>query len=311
MRSNLFAHLYCYCFYTVHHHHHITLVARISLTLSRHSSLSFIALGRSSGQQPLSSHSCWMYVRAGRPAFARPCVGIHKSTSLMSSSLLLQQCPACLVRLTWIVFVIGGRWPYSWCLVGCCCQDFELTKKRSRRYPATTITNADYADDIAILANTPDQAETLLHSLERAAASIGLYVNAHKTEYMCNNQTGDISTLEGTPLKLVDKFTYLGSSVESTEKDIETRLTKAWTAINRLSIIWKSDLTDKMKRSFFQAAVTSILLYGCTTWTLTKRLEKKLDGNYTRMLRAILNKSTQLNGFNYCFLALIITSSLV
>ena len=108
---------------------------------------------------------------------------------------------------------------------------------------------------------------------------------------MCYNQTGDISTLVGTPLKLVDKFTYLGSSVSSTQKDIDTRLTKAWTAINRLSIIWKSDLTDKMKRSFFQAAVVSILLYGCTTWTLTKRLEKKLDGNYTRMLRAILNKS--------------------
>ena len=79
---------------------------------------------------------------------------------------------------------------------------------------------------------------------------------------MCYNQTGDISTLEGTPLKLVDIITYLGGSVESTEKDIETRLTKAWTAINRLSIIWKSDLTDKMKRSFFQAAVTSILLLG-------------------------------------------------
>ena len=47
-----------------------------------------------------------------------------------------------------------------------------------------------------------------------------------------------------------------------------------------------------MKRSFFQAAVVSILLYGCTTWTLTKRLEK-LDGNYTRMLRAILNRSRQ------------------
>ena len=77
-------------------------------------------LGRSSVQHPVSSHSCWMYVRAGRPAFARPCVGVHKSTSLMSSSLLLQQCPACLVRLTWFVFVIGGRWPYSWCLVGCC-----------------------------------------------------------------------------------------------------------------------------------------------------------------------------------------------
>ncbi len=144
-----------------------------------------------------------------------------------------------------------------------------------------------------LLANTPNQPETLLHSLERAAAGIGLHVNAHKTEYMCYNQTGDISTLDGTSLKLVDKFTYLGSSVSSTEKDIDTRLTKAWTAIDRLSIIWKSDLTDKMKRSFFQAAVVSILLYGCTTWTLTKRLEKKLDGNYTRMLRAILNKSWQ------------------
>ena len=115
--------------------------------------------------------------------------------------------------------------------------------------------------------------------------------NAHKTEYMCYNQSGDISTLDGASLKLVDKFTYLGSSVLSTEKDIDTRLTKAWTAIDKLSVIWKSDLTDKMKRSFFQAAVVSILLYGCATWMLTKRLEKKLDGNYTRMLRAILNKS--------------------
>ena len=167
---------------------------------------------------------------------------------------------------------------------------FELTKKRSRMHPAKTISDADYADDIAILANIPDQAETLLHSLERAVAGIGRYVDAHKTEYMCYNQTRDISTLEGTPLKLVDKFTYPGSSVESTEKDIETRLTKAWTSINRLSIIWKSDLTDKMKRSFFQAAVVSILLFGWTTWTLRKRLEKKLDGNYTR---AILNKSWQ------------------
>ena len=89
----------------------------------------------------------------------------------------------------------------------------------------------------------------------------------------------------------MDKFTYLGSSVTSSEKDIDARLTKAWTAIDRLSIMWKSDMTDKMKRSFFQAAVVSILLYGCTTWTLTKRLEKKLDGNYIRILRAILNNS--------------------
>ena len=53
----------------------------------------------------------------------------HRSTSLISSSLLLKQCPACLVRLTWIVFVMGGRWPYSWCSVGCCLQDlFEIVR---------------------------------------------------------------------------------------------------------------------------------------------------------------------------------------
>ena len=93
-------------------------------------------------------------------------------------------------------------------------------------------------------------------------------------EYTCYNLKVDIFTLEGTSLKLVDKFTYLGSSVSSTEKDIDTRLKKAWTAIDRLSIIWKSDLTNKMKRSFFQEAVMSILLDGCTTWTLTKRQAK-------------------------------------
>ena len=121
-----------------HHHHHVMPLARISLTLSRHFSQSFIASGRSSGLHPVSSHSCWMYVCAGRPAFARPYVGIHRITSLMRSSLLLQQYPACLVRLTWIVLVIGGRWPYSWCLVGCCRQDlFKIARSIFVQLPSS------------------------------------------------------------------------------------------------------------------------------------------------------------------------------
>ena len=99
---------------------------------------------------------------------------------------------------------------------------FKLTNERSRRYTAQTITDADYADDIVLLANTPDQAETLLQSLERATGDIGLYINTDKTEYMCFNKRGDIPTLKSGPLKLVDKFTYLGSSVSSTETDINT-----------------------------------------------------------------------------------------
>ena len=110
-------------FIEIHHHHHVVPLARISLILSHHFSLSFIASSWSSGLHPVSSHSCCMCVRAGRPALARPYLGVHRSTSLMSTSLLLQQCPACLVRLTWRVFVMGGRWPNSLCLVGCCCQN--------------------------------------------------------------------------------------------------------------------------------------------------------------------------------------------
>ena len=110
---------------------------------------------------------------------------------------------------------------------------FKLTKERSRRYPAQTTMGADYADDIALLTNTPTQAKTLLHSLERAAAGINVHVNAEKTEYMHFNQRGGISTLTGSSLKLEDEFTYLGSSVSSTEKDIDTRLT----AVDRLSVI--------------------------------------------------------------------------
>ena len=113
--------IYIYIYIYIYHHHHVVLVAWISLTLSGHISLSFIALGRSSGQHPVFSHSCWMYVRADRPAPAWPCVRVHRNTSRMSSSLLLQQCPACLVRLNWILFVIGSRWPCSF--VGCCRQD--------------------------------------------------------------------------------------------------------------------------------------------------------------------------------------------
>ena len=122
---------------------------------------------------------------------------------------------------------------------------------------------------------------------------------------MCFNQTGDFFTLGGSSLKLVDKFTYLWSSVSSTEKDIDMRLTKAWTAIDSLSVIWKSDLTDKMKRSFFQAVVASILLYGWTTWTLTKRekawrhLRKNAASNSEQVLGATLHKAPTLRPPNY------------
>ena len=148
--------------------------------------------------------------------------------------------------------------------------------------------DADYMNNLAFLQNMPVQAQFLLHSLEQAAGGTGHYVNKM---LMRVKQKGDISHPSGGLLKLVDQFTYLNSNISSTESNVNICLSKAWNAIDRLSIIWKFAQSDKIKRDFFQAVTVSILLYGCTTWTLTKHIEKKLDGNNTRMVHAILNKS--------------------
>ena len=128
--------------------------------------------------------------------------------------------------------------------------DFKLSKERSRKYPAQTIKDTEYGNDRALLANSPTQAESTLHSLERSAAGIGLHVNADKTEYMCFNQRGDIKMLNGDSLKRVNKFTSFESSVSSTKNDITTRLAKPWTVFDSLSFIWKLDQTNKIKCIF-------------------------------------------------------------
>ena len=116
--------------FTNHYHHHVMPPARISLTLSPHVTLSFIASGRSSGPHPVSSHSCWMYVRAGRPAFARPYVGVHRSTSAvtcMSGSSNLDSfrdgrqvvvLRAILNKSLLIIMIKKSVHNYSWSLIG-------------------------------------------------------------------------------------------------------------------------------------------------------------------------------------------------
>ena len=91
-----------------------------------------------------------------------------------------------------------------------------------RRYSAQTITQADHAYDIVLLANTPVQAESLLHSQKQTAGGIGLHVNAYKTGLMCFNQRCHISTVSSEYLKLMDKFTYLRSRVSSSGNKIIT-----------------------------------------------------------------------------------------
>ena len=132
------------------------------------------------------------------------------------------------------------------------------------------------------------QAKSLLHCLQRTAGGIWPPFQSRQNVYF--NQSGDISTLIGGPLKLVDKFTYQENSISSPENDINTQLAKAWTAINTLSVIWKSGLIDKIKHSFFPSSChinTAIWMHHLDA---NLAYGEKVDGIYTRMLRAVLNK---------------------
>ena len=114
----------------------------------------------------------------------------------------------------------------------------------------------------------------LLNKIEEKAKDIGLKINCGKTEYMSFNQKEDhvLTNSEGTTLKKVKEFNYLGSFIGSTAHDIDVRISKAWGAITSMTKIWKSKLSERLKRNFFRATVESVLTYGATTWTLTKTI---------------------------------------
>ena len=118
-----------------------------------------------------------------------------------------------------------------------------------------------------------------------------------QTGFIYFKQEETISILRGKPLKLVDHFTKLGNHILFTESNINSHLAEMWTAIVRLSTIWKFDLSNRIKWNFFQAVAVSILLYRCTTWMLTKyignKLEKELHTNATCCFEQILEATLQ------------------
>ena len=102
-----------------------------------------------------------------------------------------------------------------------------------------------------------------------------------------NKSDGDLITVEGNKLNQVDEFKYLGSWIQSSKRDMEIRIGQAWRSLNK-DKIWK---TSKIKIQFYRATIESVLLYEAESWTLTSRTSKRLDGTYTRMLRAVLGVS--------------------
>ena len=171
---------------------------------------------------------------------------------------------------------------------------YELKPRRSSRHPAVYLTDTDFADDIALISQSLRNAQSLLQSLEQASNSVGLYLNETKTEYInkCLTDTENgIKTLKQKLLKQVDDYNYLGSFISSSLKDFITRKGMTWSACNDLNKIWKSHLSRNIKLHIFKTIIEPILLYGSETWTLSKKMEARLDGTYTRLLMRVQNLS--------------------
>ena len=163
---------------------------------------------------------------------------------------------------------------------------FHIKKTRKKRNPVETMTEADYADDLELYADTVIQFEYLRHSLKQAAGGVGLYVSANKTMYFKQEY---VFFWGGKSLKLMDQLTHLFSNNSSDGSDVNRRIAQAGTIIVSLSIIWKSDYWWNLA-GFLLSCSFVVLLYGCTTRTQTKHMKKNLDGNYRRMLRVVFEQ---------------------
>ena len=166
---------------------------------------------------------------------------------------------------------------------------FTLELRQSRRHPEKKVQDTDFADDLALLTDTVEDAQRFLYSVEDAAKSVGLHLNEEKTKFMkvnCNEAT--IRARVGDEIECVSDFKYLGCYLQSTH-DFKVRKAKAWAACHLMKKVWNSEMKRVLKIRLFQATVESILLYGSETWTIPAALSKQIDGCYTRMLRMALN----------------------
>ena len=126
---------------------------------------------------------------------------------------------------------------------------FKINRKRSRRHNPNVITDLDFADDIALVAEELEQAQDFLHCVQENAAKIGLHLNSDKTEFMTFNEVQDtiLKTVNNENIEKKDNFKYLGAWIDDTANDVKVRKALTWNSCNKLNEIWKSSLGKLIK----------------------------------------------------------------
>jgi len=178
------------------------------------------------------------------------------------------------------------------------CESTEQKRSTTLRRPNIQpqfITDFGYADGIAFLAKSVEEAQDFLSRVEASALKVGLRINRAKTEYILagkwsENDLKNKLSVNTYTIARVDDFKYLGSWILSPDKDFEVRRGLAWDAAKKMTRVWKSQYSSSnFKYRLFRATIESILLYGSEAWIMSPTFLKKFEGSYSALLRFALD----------------------
>ena len=166
------------------------------------------------------------------------------------------------------------------------------------RIGGRTISNLRYADDILVIATSPEELQELVNRVESAANEYGLKINASKTKVMTNtDRVLKIYVVDGV-LRQVDNFTYLGSKISSDAKcsdDIKSRLAMGMAVMVKLTKVWKNkSISTQTKIRLMKSLVWSVATYGCESWVLKKSEENQIQSFENKCIRKLLRISWTL-----------------
>ena len=170
------------------------------------------------------------------------------------------------------------------------------------RIGGRNVTNLRFADDIDLVAGSEQELCDLTSRLERSAQRFGMEISGEKSKVMVTSPlthdqgaVGESIKVGGDELERVTSFQYLGSIINkdiNSENEIKKRIAIATTQLAKMNNIWKTtNIKMITKLKLLKALITSICLYGCESWTLNKKIEKRLAAFEMRCYRRLLGIS--------------------